>query len=1060
MPHQLHLVHDCPAGTIHLSNRIEQRLLLHQNREETLKPYFDVGIIVPLEEEFTVLSENFSLECNRSTTAHLRLEVFLPENPTRILLVKQATMGRTACLEAALACVTDFDFGVLACVGIAGSLSNDAAIGDVCYSTHIADVLDNAKITGGSEQDIHLSPTWYRTPTSLIIPIELYRVLPETKSKHMDWINELEALGKTLLPGEFNGRNGRETLGPPKILEGTIVCGAVSGNPQYKQKLKGIDRKVLAIETESGGLFSVAQNNNIPAIAIRGICDYADESKSHFEHETGNKARVLAINAVSKFLTHQLNSPQILSYLESRKKLHNDGDASPKSQESQTNETPSSILVRLSNDFNEKLRDLAPGYALVQKGYRLPVPRIRLLEILVSSPEARVGEPIEIHDALRTNQIITLLVPREYPDSSLSWIIASDLITTQIDGKQLVPTVIEANQLQRPRFGIDKLTDAHVLSLGKESSFIPVFLVDDFSFKSKTRVDFLVEQINVHKEAKFIITTRDSQSVYITNTFSQNTSSRAAKLCDIPFLEIANFIRKNFELTAPASEVIAARLHETFDKYSLSAHPSYFAGIPRDTLYALMQANRRAELLDLAVAGYLSFVVAEDTERVALSRTTRQLFLTEFAVSTRIHGNQYTESELAAYVDVFAEKYDYDISAIRFIGAFISQHILYVDGGVVRFTLPFMEDFLLAKYLSQNQDIAKKHFDISSEIFDYRTFSLYAEMGASSEIISAIQIKLDSMIVQLDGQHSETSILLDPNTATSLLTNMERLRSLQSRLESAEEDVRNDRDQSKEKQRLLDASDRVKESIATHATASHVGGSILGARLPNVGPDVEAIWGIGISLLGSGAERLEADVKRDLIKKVVKLSALIIDRWTQAVMKIDFSGVKNALLQNEEIVRGITRSESTPDLREAERLIRLLADLLEYVFILQPFLGTMAYLCEEARDAVLAESISKTNVTGIIEELALSLWLSDIDVDKGRRRLIASISKSPKARFLRNAIAVHLLIRVFWKHWRKEDRLVLLDIADRSLKGMGLWRKTGQLQRLVENLPEADDSLH
>jgi hypothetical protein len=68
-----------------------------------------------------------------------------------------------------------------------------------------------------------------------------------------------------------------------------------------------------------------------------------------------------------------------------------------------------------------------------------------------------------------------------------------------------------------------------------------------------------------------------------------------AFVCDVSFVEIAYFLQKNFEMPAAASEVVAVRLRETFHKYKLAAHPSYFAGIPRSTLNALLQVNRRAE---------------------------------------------------------------------------------------------------------------------------------------------------------------------------------------------------------------------------------------------------------------------------------------------------------------------------------------------------------------------------------------------------------------------------------------------------------------------------------
>src|SRR5689334_7861321 len=88
------------------------------------------------------------------------------------------------------------------------------------------------------------------------------------------------------------------------------------------------------------------------------------------------------------------------------------------------------------------------------------------------------------------------------------------------------------------------------------------------------------------------------------------------EICDISFLEISYFIQKNFSMTGTEAQVIALRLRDIFNEFSLAAHPTYFAGIPRETLSALLQANRRAELIQLAVDGFLTIVVAEDLSDV------------------------------------------------------------------------------------------------------------------------------------------------------------------------------------------------------------------------------------------------------------------------------------------------------------------------------------------------------------------------------------------------------------------------------------------------------------
>jgi nucleoside phosphorylase len=78
----------------------------------------------------------------------------------------------------------------------------------------------------------------------------------------------------------FTGRNGPETIGPPKVREGTIACGNVSASPDYNEAVRATDRKVLAIETESGGLFFAARQHNVPAFTVRGISDYAGIDKN------------------------------------------------------------------------------------------------------------------------------------------------------------------------------------------------------------------------------------------------------------------------------------------------------------------------------------------------------------------------------------------------------------------------------------------------------------------------------------------------------------------------------------------------------------------------------------------------------------------------------------------------------------------------------------------------------------------------------------------------------------------------------------------------------------
>jgi nucleoside phosphorylase len=226
-----------------------------------VKAYFDAIIIVPLEEEFENVLTNFNFVEDLSSDRQIMFSVSIPDRPLEILLAKQSKPGRTGTQETTLNCLDTFDAGVLICIGIAGGLSSDVMIGDVCYTGSIIDVLDNAKAseTPDASHNLALSPTTYSSPREISIAITLDRLSPNTKGDHEAWTSKREKDAQLVIPGEFSGKNGKkERIVKPSAREGSIVCGFVSASPEYNRKLMAIDRKILAIETESGALFSIA----------------------------------------------------------------------------------------------------------------------------------------------------------------------------------------------------------------------------------------------------------------------------------------------------------------------------------------------------------------------------------------------------------------------------------------------------------------------------------------------------------------------------------------------------------------------------------------------------------------------------------------------------------------------------------------------------------------------------------------------------------------------------------------------------------------------------------
>jgi nucleoside phosphorylase len=1024
-----------------------------------MKPFFDAIIVVPLEEEFQTVLEHFTVADDLSTDTQIMISATVSNSNLSILLAKQVDMGKARTISTSLACLEGFDTGLMICLGIAGGISSDVSIGDVCCTGSVLDVLDNAKISDSetSQTDIALSPTTYSSSKEISVAIELHRLFEPGKSTHAAWAAERGRLAKELLPDQFHGKEGNmERISSPKVHGGPIACGLVSASPGYNKKLKNLNRKILAVETESGGLFLVAEQYRIDALSIRGISDYAGMDKNRFELETKNKGRKIAASNAASYLVIQLSNKKLLAQLQKKRNKNTGTENQLSLLEEDLTDRLQKVLIELDEEINERLRELAPAYELQKRGYRLPVPRVRVIDTRGIGPQTQNQNLSEVRAVLKYARILTIHVPREYPDDSLSWVLALDLLHAELGDKKIIPKVIEGSHLRAPKNGLRKLAGHNFQSVNEMEAVQPVFVIDNFDFTRESRLRFLKEEIDASPSAKFIVVTRCLRNAMLESEFTKNISSCTSTLSDVSFVELSYFLQKNFEMNATASEVVAMRLHETFKRYALSAHPSYFAGIPKSTLSTLLQVNRRAELIQLAVAGYLSFVVAEDEDPIRLSRTTRESFLAELSLKINVEKLTFTEAQLIKFAEEMSNKFDYSISPTKFVSLFIDKHILHVEDGLIKFTLPFIESYLLAVRLRELPSLTDEYFSTTKSDFDYRTFTLYAELGPSSRMVESISRGLDASMALFKTRAPQDNALLDHTIRPAILAKYEQLGAVQQRIRQAAEDVVADREQSSTKQAILDAADRVRQEAGSELQAAGLVPSILdGGSAINV----MTAWSVAVTLLGSGAERLEATTKREMVRKIVKLSSFIADEWMRSHKAVNFDEIRKTVLADSELIKRMSKSESAEQLSEVRKLLDSLVDFAELFFLLQPLTSVAAFLCEEARDPVLVESISNTDVPDGIEDLILNLWLTDIHVQKGKKRLIAAIKNLPKVPLLRHTITTHLLSRVYWRHWKKQDRLDLLDAASESLKSIGVQQDKSRLKRLLEDLTRDEDLL-
>lgn len=114
------------------------------------KKVVDVVVHIPLEDELRQFVELFPIEEEFPTDLNLLATVRAPGGFS-VGLVLQEKMGRAAAQAACLTALEVFSCKAYICLGIAGGLSKDLNLGDVCYTGTLIDVYDNSKVIDGTD---------------------------------------------------------------------------------------------------------------------------------------------------------------------------------------------------------------------------------------------------------------------------------------------------------------------------------------------------------------------------------------------------------------------------------------------------------------------------------------------------------------------------------------------------------------------------------------------------------------------------------------------------------------------------------------------------------------------------------------------------------------------------------------------------------------------------------------------------------------------------------------------------------------------------------------------
>lgn len=1012
----------------------------------------DIVVHIPLEEELREFLALFPIDEEFPTELNLLALVKAPGGFS-VGLVMQEKMGRAAAQAACHTALETFDCKAYICLGIAGGLSKDLNLGDVCYTGTLIDVYDNSKVVDGKDGgiDIEFAPEFYTTERRITSALGFVRTLTQLKDLHEFWQEDQRGFAEKILLADVPGRGEeRERLGAPKCLNGDIVCGAVAESDHYRNRIKGITRKILAVETESGPIFEICRDRGLIALTIRGISDYANASKGALEGESKSGVRKVAARNAAAFLHMQLQSPLFAKAIKGHA-AEDSADELPLGDVT-TNPLPE-IVDQIAGFIDSKLRELSPPYRTKPVGYRLPTPRVRKKQAEVANGDkSKKPTAIEVVDAVGTYKRMLVYVPRTYPDQALPWVIAQALLDIDLDGKKAIPIVLDGKKIGPPRDTFDRLSqvglDPEIGAVGGQY----VFIVDEPRFNSRTRFGFLTAEADKWTDAHIIYLTKSDRGIVEADESYRSLKADTFSLCDVSFFEIAVFLEKAFDMPGKEADVVALKLRNMFAQFSLPAHPSFFAGIPSEALSALLLANRRSELIQLAVDGVLSFIVAADADPVRMSRTNRAKFLRGLVVEIAHQKRRFSEGDLIAYAQRVSDEFDYGLDSALFIKSFVDAGILYFEDGIARITLPFVEAYLLADELSKDEALAKAYFQCNGDDFDFLTFDLYAEIGPSHAFVVEVMDSLESLIAEC-APDADKQLMLTGEIHPALFKNPNRVRVLSRKVTEAREAVASGESDRREKSSVLDIADRVNDDIAEQADGETAKSSSASSNEPHLIKMLLRQWLLATILLGAGAESIKGDDRQRLAKAVIAGGEALIDQMSKHFLAIDFEDIKNKIIADKPYRESLGIKE---DDTEFSNIVSAFVDFIEYLAYSQPLERVFDYLPDQARHRIVGNSVERVVVDTKMQKLIRGVWLTSINQKAGRKDMMAAIGNLPNVQFLRAALTSILINRVKWKVPDHDTQNALLDAAEHLVKPYNPNLNKGEIIRFVAKQGGAD----
>jgi adenosylhomocysteine nucleosidase len=264
---------------------------------------FDIGIVVPLKEEYRYVIEVApQLESiPHEGTYFYRLDF----GPISAICCVVDQVGPIPALQATLRLLAFADVKLVVLLGLAGALDKDVAVGDVVVAAEVNEFQANSKAEAADEgYEIHYSGRHW--PLDFAIREAISHFEFSGADAFGDWksasVSDYNALQ---IPGKESICSSTPSLYLGPVASGTIVAASRA----FVDEVKRIDRKFLAIDMEAAGVTPATAEriHPLPCLVVRGISDPANESKKALEKQGNGAWRRYCVRNATSFLRQLLS---------------------------------------------------------------------------------------------------------------------------------------------------------------------------------------------------------------------------------------------------------------------------------------------------------------------------------------------------------------------------------------------------------------------------------------------------------------------------------------------------------------------------------------------------------------------------------------------------------------------------------------------------------------------------------------------------------------------------------------------------------------------------------